>query len=224
MKNAMTRVDTHAHLFRGIDGIPDLNRIARDLGFSGMVIAGIPRREIGNHNPAALAAKARRPEFYYCFAGLDHSAKFTGGRVTTPSLAAQAETLAALGADGFKLIESKPTLRRELGEPVDGPYYAAFFARVETLGLPLLWHTADPEEFWDPAATPAWAASRGWAYGPGWLPKERHYAETEAVLARHPRLRVIFPHFYFLSADLPRAGAFLARFPNVFWISPPGWN
>jgi len=42
------------------------------------------------------------------------------------------------------------------------------------------------------------------------------------VLERHPKLQVIFAHFHFLSADLPRAAALMDRFPNVCFDLTPG--
>jgi hypothetical protein len=126
------------------------------------------------------------------------------------------------GCDGVKLIEGKPTFRQKLAFPLDGPYYADFFTRAEQLDAPVLWHVADPEEFWDPQRLPAWAAKAGWGYGPKDVPKEQLYREVENVLDRRPRLRVVFAHFYFLSADLPRAGRFLAEHPRVGLDLAPG--
>ena len=45
--------------------------------------------------------------------------------------------------------------------------------------------------------------------------KEELYAEVDEVLRRHPNLRVIFAHFYFLSADLPRAARFFDAHPEA---------
>ena len=98
-----------------------------------------------------------------------------------------------------------------------------FFGRMEERGLPLLWHVADPEEFWDHARVPVWAVKHGWSYTDGSFPdKELLYSEVEKVLARHPRLPVIFAHFYFLSADLGRASRFLIEHPTVCFDLAPG--
>jgi hypothetical protein len=142
--------------------------------------------------------------------------------VRTPGLAEQARRLAAAGADGFKLLESKPTARKWLRQPADGEYLEEFFAEAEKLGLPLLWHVADPEEFWDAARTPAWAKQRGWGYDASFEKKEALVAEAERVLDRHPKLKVIFPHFLFLSADLGRAERLLAAHPGVHLDLAPG--
>jgi predicted TIM-barrel fold metal-dependent hydrolase len=42
------------------------------------------------------------------------------------------------------------------------------------------------------------------------------------VLQRHPRLKIIFAHFYFLSADLQRAAEFLDAHPSVCFDLTPG--
>jgi predicted TIM-barrel fold metal-dependent hydrolase len=106
--------------------------------------------------------------------------------------------------------------------PVTDPYYAEYWARVEELGLPIVWHVGDPEEFWDPAAMPAWAREKDWGYGPEDVRKEQLYGEVDEVLARHPRIRVTFAHFYFLSADLPLASRFLDSHPSVRFDLTPG--
>jgi predicted TIM-barrel fold metal-dependent hydrolase len=48
------------------------------------------------------------------------------------------------------------------------------------------------------------------------------YAEVDHVLERHPELCIIFAHFYFLSADLERAGRFLDAHPKVCLDLTPG--
>jgi predicted TIM-barrel fold metal-dependent hydrolase len=106
--------------------------------------------------------------------------------------------------------------------PVTDPYFADYWARVEELGTPIVWHVNDPEEFWDPAKLPGWAKERNWGYGPDDVQKEQLYAEVDEVLTRHPRLNVIFAHFYFLSADLDRARRFLDAHPTVCFDLAPG--
>ncbi len=214
-------IDCHVHLREEAD-IPRLAELSASLPLAGISIVSAPSRERVNDNPLAFLAKSRRPDFFYAFGGLDHSERFSEGRIPAPALAEQVEALADLGADGMKLLETKPTSRRELDVPIDSDYYAGLFARLEERGLPVLWHVADPEEFWDPTLTPGWAAERGWGYDDTFVAKEKLYAEVEAVLARHPGLKVIFPHFYFLSADLDRAAGLLNAHPNVHFDLAPG--
>ena len=127
-----------------------------------------------------------------------------------------------IGCDGIKMIEGKPTARRVLNIPVTDSYYERYWVRVEESGIPVVWHVNDPEEFWDPERIPAWAKSQGWGYGPSDATKEQLYAEVDEVLRRHPALKIIFAHFYFLSADLERAARFLDEHPSVCFDLAPG--
>ena len=65
--------------------------------------------------------------------------------------------------------------------------------------------------------------TRDWFYGDGTFPtKEALYAEIDHVLARHPTLKLILAHFYFLSADLERAARLLDAYPSVCLDITPG--
>ena len=214
-------VDSHVHL-RNLRDIENLEAIRRHIGFERMNIVCLFSREGVNNNASAFAAKARYPESFCFFGGLDHSEYFSGGKIKTPSLAEQVDRLMAIGADGIKMLENKPTHRRILDIPVDGPYFEEHFAHLEGNGIPVVWHVCDPEEFWNPETTPSWAKSRGWGYDETFTPKGQLYAEVENVLKRHPRLRIIFAHFLFLSSDLPRAASWLDTFPNVHLDLSPG--
>jgi len=214
-------VDCHVHLGR-LEGVESLEAICAHVGLDRMNIVCTMGRDSVNANPAAFVAKAEFPERFYVFAGLDHSSYFSGGSVQAPSLPEQVDRLQALGADGIKMIENKPTSRKVLDIPVDSEYFEDYFARVEETGFPVLWHVNDPEEFWDPEKTPSWAKKRGWGYDDTFVKKETLYAEVERVLGRYPKLNIVFAHFYFLSADLPRAAALLDRFEGVRLDLAPG--
>lgn len=215
------KLDSHVHLWRAGE-IENLERIRKRVGVERMSVASVMDRRTVNDNPALWAAKAAYPDRFYVFAGLDHSQLWSAGALATPSLAEQVDRAIGIGADGLKLIESKPTHRGMVDVPLDSDYYAGMFARLEETGLPVLWHVADPEEFWDPETTPGWAKSQGWGYDSTTIAKEQLYAEVDSVLKRHRRLRVIFAHFYFLSADLPRAAKLLDAYEGVYLDLAPG--
>lgn len=214
-------IDSHVHLWH-LDQIANLEALRRHIGAERMNIACIFERDRVNYNPEAFVAKAEYPDSFYVFGSLDHSAHFMPGKVSAPPLTEQVDRLIATGVDGVKMLENKPTHRKLVDIPVDGPYFEDYFAHVEEIGIPIVWHVCDPEEFWIPELTPKWAATRGWGYDETFRPKEQLYAEVENVLTRHPRLRIVFSHFYFLSADLPRASAFLDRHQGVNFDLAPG--
>ena len=214
-------VDGHVHM-GSVAEETSMLAIREATGIEKMTLVSIQDPQAGTGLAQSLYMKARYPQRFFVFAGLNHAQRLSGERVRTPSLAEQVESFVALGCDGIKMIEDKPTSRKRMDVPVTDPYFADYWARVEQLGLPIVWHVNDPEEFWDPARIPGWARERNWGYGPGDVQKESLYAEVDEVLARYPNLRIIFAHFYFLSADLARARRFFDQHPTVYFDLAPG--
>lgn len=197
--------------------------VMETVGLIRVNLVSIPDLQSINHNPALIYCKAHHPERFTICGALDYTQVFADPTHATETLAAQVATLRRSGFDGLKLVEGKPIVRKMLSFAFDGREYAGMWAALEEQGIPIVFHVADPEEFWDAALCPDWARARGWFYGDGAYPaKEGLYAEVERVLIRHPGLKVIFAHFFFLSADLARAGAFLDAHPAVYFDLTPG--
>ncbi len=213
--------DNHVHMGNMAEERAMLD-IREATGIDKMALVSIQNAEKGEGLAGSLYMKARHPELFYVFAGLNHATKLSGGRVKTRTLVEQVDLIKAMGCDGLKMVEGKPTSRQVMDVPVTDGYFADYWARVEEVGLPVVWHVNDPEEFWEPAKLPAWARALNWGYGPNDVQKEQLYAEVEQVLRKHPRLKVMFAHFYFLSADLARAGRFLDEHPSVNFDLAPG--
>jgi len=130
--------------------------------------------------------------------------------------------LIEVGFDGIGEMGSKPVPRRKHA-PLDGNYYKGFWEACESLGVTVLCHVADPEEFWVENLAPDWAKKRGWVYYAGDYPtKEELYSEMEHVLDAHPDLKVVLCHFYFMSTDLDRASSFLDHYRNAHFDLTPG--
>ena len=214
-------IDSHVHM-SGIGTEESMLKILEATGIDKVTLVSIQDPETGEGLPQSLYMKARWPLRVFVFAGLNHAEKLSGGRVRAPGLVEQVESFVEMGCDGIKMIEGKPTSRQRMDIPVTDAYFADYWTRVEELGIPIIWHVNDPEEFWDPAQLPGWARERDWGYGPDDVLKEQLYDEVDAVLAKHPNLKVIFAHFYFLSADLARARRFLQEHPTVCFDLAPG--
>lgn len=222
MKEQHRIVDAHVHL-ENIEDLSNLQLICSSTGTERMNLLGLMGFEYNmSNNPHILKAKAACPDKFYAFPSLDHANYWISGYSGAPSLAEQVDRLISMGADGVKMLENKPTARKELDIPIDGPYFAEYFARLEETGFPVMWHVADPEEFWDEDRIPVWAKEQGWGYDDTFVPSEQLYAEVENVLARHPGLNIIFAHFFFLSADLPRVSALLDKYKGVNIDLTPG--
>jgi predicted TIM-barrel fold metal-dependent hydrolase len=215
-------VDGHVHL----NHLPQLNDVAALIDAAPLLRANLvctPNPEPINHNPALIVFKARYPDRAYISGALDYSEALAHPTRMPEVLASQVYALHAIGFDGLKMTEGKPTKRTWLPFPLDAPIYDGVWTALETLGMPVLLHVGDPEAYWDPRRCPERARARGWFYGDGPFPsKESLHAEIAHVLERHPGLKAILAHFHFLSADLERAGRLLDAYPNVCFDLAPG--
>jgi hypothetical protein len=213
-------IDGHVHVMK----VSETSKLYENLTEINSVQTGIVcqyENTVTNSNPAGFVMKSRDPGRFYILAGLEHSGLLFGAK-NAISLLEQLHILYDVGVDGIKLLASKPTGRKRLGAPLDSPYFSDFFKECENMGISLLWHVADPEEFWEPEKLPEWAQEKEWGYDDSYSTKEDLYDETLNVLRRHPSLQVVFPHFFFLSADLQRANKLLNEFPHVNLDLSPG--
>jgi len=162
---------------------------------------------------AGLYLKAKYPRLFYAGGYVPWSGETDSLKVKDWS--EYVSSLIQMGFDGIGEMGNKPALRSK-HKPLDGSYYKGFWDACEDLGVPVLCHVADPEEFWDEKLAPEWAKSRGWVYYLDDYPtKEELYAEMENVLDAHPDLKVVLCHFYFISADIERAERFLNQYKNA---------
>ncbi|MBP3736602.1 MAG: amidohydrolase family protein [Lachnospiraceae bacterium] len=134
----------------------------------------------------------------------------------------QALRLLAMGCDGMKMLESKPDTRKMLGLALDDEILEPFFSLLEETGTPLLWHVADPPEFWDKDQAPSFAVEAGWTYDGTFLPWEESIGEALHVLARHKGLKAILAHFFFHSHYPERAEQVMRDHPCVSFDLTPG--
>jgi predicted TIM-barrel fold metal-dependent hydrolase len=219
---AVPLVDGHIH-FPHAELMDDFVAVMDEQQLARANLVGTPDLQTISHNPALIHFKAHHPQRVYISGALDYTQVWADPARAPEAVAGQIAVLRSIGFDGLKVVEGKPMVRKMLGIPFDGPEYAGMWAALEEQGFPVVFHVADPEEFWDAERCPDWARAQGWFYGDGTYPhKEDLYAEVDHVLQRHPRLKIIFAHFYFLSADLQRAAEFLDAHPSVCFDLTPG--
>lgn len=216
-------IDCHIH-YPGTSHLSNLLRICDGLGIDRFNIVCTPHRQRLSLVPDALHLKAHAPGRVFVFAGLDVSVYFRSPAQAGALFAGSLELLSAAGCDGIKMIEGKPDMRKMLPVPrFDSDAFAPYWEKMAYMQMPLLFHVNDPQEFWDAQRIPDWARDRGWFYGDGtFIDNEAQYAEVFNVLFRNPTLKIIFAHFFFLSAQLPRLAEILDRFPNVCIDLTPG--
>lgn len=138
----------------------------------------------------------------------------------------QLEELLAAGFDGVKMLEGKPTARRHLDLPLCSPAYDAYYAQLEKESVHLIWHVADPAQFWDPAQVNEQMLAAGWFYGGGggFIKRQALYEELWQVLCSFPRLKVTFAHFLFLEDQPEVAARLLDDHPGLCFDLTPHWR
>ena len=230
----MKKIDCHVHFGPATESqsIEDLyHKMLGDMDSSGiekfniLVAERLDDGSCQENLTNALWFKARQPERAYVFGGL----LFDGFDINKPTdsaeqLVVELEELFALGCDGIKMLFGKTGPRRILGVPLDDPILTPLFNKLEETKFPVLWHIADPSEFWDsdPMPAPLWGSSQNWCYDDSYPSYDSIKAEAENVFDRHPGLNLILPHFYFMSGDLTAAAAFLDKHPNINIDTAPG--
>ena len=136
----------------------------------------------------------------------------------------QAKALLDMGCDGIKMMYN-PIARKALGYGVDDARYDAMLDYLEEKYVPLLIHVNDPESYWVVRELTEHEKLRDWGYfNDGFLTKQEIYDETFRMLDKHPRLRVILAHFFFLSRDIDEAVRVMETYPNVSFDLTPGWE
>jgi predicted TIM-barrel fold metal-dependent hydrolase len=130
------------------------------------------------------------------------------------------ETAASGGCVGLKVWKNLGLWLTDLdGEriAVDDPRLDVVWATAAELALPILIHSGDPPEFWEPVTedNPRYDDFKDkpeWWYGTrGMPPLEQVQHELETVVARHPETTFVGAHFGCFVADLDR---WFRSYPN----------
>ncbi len=226
-------IDGHFHLAQWFCGDEDyvtaLRKYKRECGICAVNAVCLPNVESlfpgcdEVQNTLAAILKAEDTAAYACGGLFYPEYPARSPHAIAYDFKAQAEEIKKIGFDGVKLIESKPNVRKLLQLPLDSPAYEEFFSYIEQEQMPLVWHVGDPADFWDESKTSDEAKARGWFYGDGTFPaRDGLYTEVLNVLKRHPRLRVIFPHCFFMSREPKRLEALLNEYESVYIDLTPG--
>ncbi|UYP46740.1 hypothetical protein NEF87_003025 [Candidatus Lokiarchaeum ossiferum] len=189
--------------------------------FANLVI--VPDKNRISSVPDALMLKYQYPTKFFVFGCLDVSQYFMHNKSVGKQFVKYVKRIQLCGCDGIKMIEGKPDLRRTVPIPdFDKRVWEPFWTFAEEIGLPILWHVNDPEEFWDESKIPSWAKNQGWLYGEDTINNEVQYTQVLNVLKKHPKLKIIFAHFFFMSAQLERLSEIFDKFSNIYVDLTPG--
>jgi predicted TIM-barrel fold metal-dependent hydrolase len=138
--------------------------------------------------------------------------------------AAQLQADVKAGAIGLKIFKQtgKDTLKKDGSRlRIDDPELAPFWDMAGTLNIPVIIHTAEPPQFFQPLDmhNERWLELALFAdrrnYQPGKVTFEQLIKERDALFAAHPKTRFIAAHFGWCAQDLAACGRLLDQHPNV---------
>ena len=139
--------------------------------------------------------------------------------------AAQLEEDVRNGAAGLKIFKGLGMSDRDTDGnriPVDDPRLAPVWDKAGELGIPVLIHTADPAEFWQPhdRHNERWLELRlrpRRIRPPDRFPSfEQIIGEQHNLFRNHPNTNFIAAHLGWLGHDLGRLGRLLDEIPNMY--------
>jgi predicted TIM-barrel fold metal-dependent hydrolase len=133
------------------------------------------------------------------------------------------EKMVEHGACGLKVWKDLGTsLRDSNGEllRVDDERLAPTFEKAAELGVPVMFHTADPDAFFVPLDErneryEELAAHPEWSFYPSHFAKEELLRQRDRVFARHPRTMFVAAHVAERPEKLSYVSELLDKYPNV---------
>lgn len=223
MLNIQKRIDSHIHYALPLE--PEkLISFMDNHGIDMANLVLVPSRSRLTCVPDALMAKAKYPDRFFVFTSFDVSEYFRHGKEIGKYLAKFVENMRQCGCDGLKIIEGKPSMRKIMGAipNFDEPCWEPLWEYLEETQFPVLWHLNDPETCWQPEKAPRHIRMAGELYDDTFVNNEDQYKQMENILQRHPNIKFIFAHMYFMSAQLPRLAKLLDTYPNMMVDITPG--
>ena len=222
--------DCHIHIRGGkFDAIENMLDEVASKGVTDAALAALPYRG-ASENLCALYWKANYKKMNVAALGGIHSTE----QFALIPYEKQAERLLDLGCDGIKLIDMDADVIRVNGNKcIDHEDFDKMFSLLEERNRPVLIHPASPQECWEKpvpsdlpfevrAKTDHLSIYRGGWYGKPVKSFEEIYAANLRMLDKHPNLKVIFAHFFFLSRDIDEATRVMETYPNVYFDLTPG--
>lgn len=179
----------------------------------------------GDRLKQGLAAIAQSPfaDRMVLFANVDWSGTGTPGWAA--KAAAQLEADIKAGAKGLKVFKDLGLrIRKADGSrlTLDDPELAPVWEVPGRLGVPVLIHTAEPQEFFEKIdfTNERWlelALFQDRRYPEGQFPRfEELLAERDRMFKAHPKTTFIAAHFGYRANNLGKAGEMLQAMPNVY--------
>lgn len=183
-----------------------------------------------NKAPNLSQSGSEREAFYFLKAAPERFIVFTTvdfSQMNAPDFTANAikhlENTVRAGARGLKFELGKPDMH---WMPMDDPRLDPIYDKAAELGIPIMYHSNDPEDFFYPVnqfnfflgnnkGKPG--SEQGyWGRLDKFVSREQLLKERENMLRKHPNTTFILAHFGWLERQLPMLADIFDRYPNVY--------
>lgn len=227
-ENLLTRakfpfVDIHGHQRATRMSPADVDRLVAEMDELNMAVMVNLSGGSGISLVDGLERMAGHPGRFVFFANINFFG--VGEPGWGEAAAAQLEEDVRNGAAGLKIFKGLGMSDRDTDGnriPVDDPRLAPVWDKAGELGVPVLIHTADPAEFWQPhdRNNERWLELR---LRPRRIrppdrfpPFEQIIGEQHNLFRNHPNTNFIAAHLGWLGHDLGRLGQLLDEIPNMY--------
>lgn len=178
----------------------------------------------GDHLQRAVEnARENAPGRIVVFTNVDFHGVGSDG--WTEEAVAQLERDVENGAVGLKIYKGLGMTNEDVEGnriPVNDPRLDPIWAKAGELGIPVLIHSADPAQFWQPRDGEnerlLELMQRPGRYRPSdeYPPFEQILSEQHDMFRKHPRTKFINAHLGWMGNDLARLGKLFDEMPNVY--------
>lgn len=217
-------IDSHTHFYdykdeNGVDFFHCFEDYRKEMGLAGINLCALPSgygSDVTSNLVCAVYKLLNKETFAH--AGLLYD-KYPMGEKLADGMdfVTQLNELNEIGFDGIKMIEGKPTVHRTIGKNLLNAEHDKFFGEAEKLGTHIIFHVADPKEFW--------LEEGGDYYGDDTFASyDEINRQAYKILENHPNLKVTFAHFFFKSENPEDLERLFEKYPNVCVDLTPGWE
>lgn len=217
-------IDVHNHQFSmPTANLDDLLEEMDKLNMQVMVnLSGRGRGSSEHLEQSLLNVKKYNAKRFIVFTNMDFSA------IDDPEwsvrMVKQLEEDVKKGANGLKIYKNLGTSTTDSkGERVriDDPRIGPIWDKCGALGIPVLIHSADPKQFWQPIdeKNERWLELKlrpGRRHDTDPVSWETIIAEQHNIFKKHPKTKFINAHLGWYGSDLQKLGSLMDQFPNMY--------
>jgi predicted TIM-barrel fold metal-dependent hydrolase len=214
-------IDIHNHFYRGMSK-EELESRVKEMDKMNLAVMNNLSGRSGDINESLKNIQQNFPKRFTLFTNVDF------GDIDSPDwgqrMAKQVEDDVKAGAMGLKIYKNlgiRATDKSGKRIQVDDPRIDPVWAKCGELGIPVLIHSADPKQFWDPIdkENERWLELKlhpGRRYGDKEVQWQQIIDEQHRMFKKHPKTKFINAHLGWYGNDLTKLSKMMDEMPNMY--------